>query len=501
MEPPTDNLLPAPPCAAPRLYGRAVWGATFVLIQLVLALIVVTTYCWYETRQILNAALTGAAVVAVLGAGAGLAVLAGRAARDARAFRGERAVLGAILLLALTLRLGAVLGIPYRPGADFQVYHEAGVTMAETWTLGVESGCEDVAYRCFFPPGQVFSLGVLYALFGPHVLAGQLLNAFYGAATVAGVWLLGRRLFGPRAALAAALLAALAPSSILGCLLIGAEVPETFWLVAALAFYTNVFQSRRPWRSAVACGACLGVGALIRPTFLLLWIPLGLHLLIVHRRARAAALAALLALATAAVVAPWTARNYFVTGGFLVVSSNGGGNLYSANNDDADGAYTEQAWVLLFDRCRDDLSLHRTGMTLAKDWIRAHPAQFARLALRKFVRFWRSDHEIAWWAMAQPWQDSDSPRWPWERAYAAQAVSTGFYAALFALAGAGVWLHRRRLAACGAWMMIPILAAYFSAVHMVFESQGKYHFMLVPLICVLSALAIDPRRPAAEAKE
>jgi hypothetical protein len=32
---------------------------------------------------------------------------------------------------------------------------------------------------------------------------------------------------------------------------------------------------------------------------------------------------------------------------------------------------------------------------------------------------------------------------------------------------------------------------YFTLVHMVFEAQGKYHFMLMPLVCILAALVVQ----------
>jgi hypothetical protein len=216
---------------------------------------------------------------------------------------------------------------------------------------------------------------------------------------------------------------------------------------------------------------------------------MGLHMLLSWPRpAKALAAAAVLAIGVAAAVLPWTCRNYAVTGGFILISSNGGGNLYSANNPDAKGQYTETAWVYLFNHADDDLTLHRLGMRLALDWIRSHPRQFARLAATKFALFWHTDKDMPWWALAQPSTENKDlgidPRWQ----LAAQAAATGFYAACFLSAIVGCWRRRRHMLRDRAWMIFPVLAGYFTAVHMVFESQAKYHYMLMPLLCILAAL-------------
>ena len=104
----------------------------------------------------------------------------------------------AILLVSIAggLRLAAVLAIPYRPAADFAIYHNTGVATAQRWTL--EGSPPEPDYYCLYPPGQIFTLGAVYALFGPHVPAGQVLNVVISAAMVLGVWFLASRVFGER---------------------------------------------------------------------------------------------------------------------------------------------------------------------------------------------------------------------------------------------------------------------------------------------------------------
>ncbi len=474
--------------APPAWYAKTLWTAMLAGLLLISTIALLFSAGFYDWTWVLGAAVPVAAVLAMR-IGRGRWVLA----------RPAWQWLLAILLLAAALRVTLVLAAPYRPCADFDVYHRAGVHMAETWTLGVPA-CADTArpsYRCFYPPGQVFALGVMYRLFGTHVWAGQLLNVVWMLISIVGVWYLGCSLFGEWAGRAAALVVALLPSTIFGCLLLGAETPETPWLIGAMCLYVGPMQrsrGRRVWLAALLCGLLLGVGSLIRPTYVLLPVVMGLHMLLSRPgRKRAIALAVLVALGTAAVVLPWTWRNYRVTGGFILISSNGGGNLWSANNPQARGDYTEATWVYLFENAEDDLSLQRLGKQKAWKWIRRHPRWFARLAVQKFVLFWYSDKEIAWWALEQPHIEHPELGVPPRMRELGESISSGFYAMCLILAAVSLAQDRRAWWRDRRWMVIAVFCAYFTAVHMVFEAQGKYHFMLVPILCVLSVAGWSPK--------
>lgn len=411
----------------------------------------------------------------------------------------------AIFLFSLALRVLCVTQLPYSPGKDFRVYHEAGVTMANTWTLGIHATDGD-SYRAFFAPGQVFTLGVLYKVFQNDnlsdpskvsVLPAQLFNALLAALTVLGIYLIARRMLNEHMARVASILAALLPSSVFACMVLGAEVPETFWLVLAMWIYVQWVDSQRSWKAAILCGLALGVGSLIRPTYILLPVAMGLHMLIVWRSQRLRAVGCVAAIGVGIMIAvlPWTYRNYQVTGGFILVSSNGGGNLWSGNNDwTRHGMYTDQTWDWLFKNCRNDIELQQKGMAKAKEWIKAHPGRFCRLAVEKFVVLWLWDQDMAWWALQQPIEgDSCNPNYDkahvepqW--ALVAMADSTAFFAALLMMATAGLLRMRKMLQSRTTWILLMVLTMYFSSLHMVFETQAKYHYMMVPLFCIWAAM-------------
>ena len=465
-------------CLPPKWYKRTVWIATLAALLLISIITTVFSCVFFPWVCLLGAAVALVALALMRLGG-------GKWVTNPPAWMW----LVGVLMLGGVLRIVLVTFIPYIPCADFQVYHLAGKHMADVWTLGTPG-----SYRCFFPPGQVFSLGVVYRIFNYSILAGQLLNVAWMLITIVGIWYIGRKMFGEWVGRTAAMIVALLPSTIFGCMLLGAEVPETVWLVLALCFYVGFMDTRGSLIAAILCGLCLGIGSYIRPTYILLPAIIGIHMLISwSNRRRALVSAVLMGLATAAVILPWTYRNYCVTGGFVLMSSNGGGNLYSANNDEARGDYTPSAWEYLYANSPDDLTLQRLGKQKAVEWIKANPQRFAWLSVRKFVGFWYGDHEIAWWALEQQQQEHPELGIPRSLQILGQGVSTGFYAVCIILAAICVVRIRGYVSENPRWMIIPILCIYFTAIHMVFEAQSKYHFMLVPLICILSTAALKPK--------
>src|SRR5690606_13519722 len=66
-----------------------------------------------------------------------------------------------------------------------------------------------------------------------HFLAGRVLSALCGAATIGATWLFGRRLFGTTAGLSAAALLAVAPLAVRDAHYVKHDVPVTLLIVLA----------------------------------------------------------------------------------------------------------------------------------------------------------------------------------------------------------------------------------------------------------------------------
>ncbi|HEX9368127.1 MAG TPA: tetratricopeptide repeat protein [Vicinamibacterales bacterium] len=265
-------------------------------------------------------------------------------------------------------------------------------------------------------PGLYF-ISPLYVYFLAAVLAAtrsftaaRVLQILLGTGAVAFVYVAAREWFGTRAAWLAAILAALTGLFTFHEVLLLQAALDPFLTAAALAALAvalnlreptiedrgSTFDSRARW--FMASGLAFGIQTLNRPNVL---IPAAvvILLLVVTRRFRPALfMAAGLALA----LAPVTIRNAEVAGDWSPASSHGGLNFYIGNNAEADGTYrlvpgitpnllgqqedARRVAEASAGRKLDDGDVSGYFYGLGLSWIQLHPADAARLFVRK-LRF------------------------------------------------------------------------------------------------------------------
>ncbi|HEV8337637.1 MAG TPA: glycosyltransferase family 39 protein [Candidatus Polarisedimenticolia bacterium] len=207
-------------------------------------------------------------------------------------------VLG-LLALALALRAGFVLfeqpGFYFEDSLDYDL---AARTL-------LQAGHFDAKYYRF--PLYPVVMAATYKVFGDGLTPLRILQSLIGTGTCFFVWLVGRHLFGPRAALLALFGAAVFPVHVV---LAGIEYPVVlgmFFLWAAFAALVRTQPGGRSMFPAlilagggVALSALLFEGGIVGALFLLLWLLLGKR----FRGARLPALAAA-GLAALVILSPW----------------------------------------------------------------------------------------------------------------------------------------------------------------------------------------------------
>jgi 4-amino-4-deoxy-L-arabinose transferase-like glycosyltransferase len=224
-----------------------------------------------------------------------------------------------VFVIALALRLGHVLALrssPYftRPVLDAETYYWAARGLA-----GGQSWAEAVYWQ---PPGYSYFLAGILWLAGPGFLAPRLVQAVLGGLTAALTCAIGARVFGRAVGLGAGLIVAvyglliyydgelLAPSLAI-CL-------QMATLYCAVRAPTE--RRRVGWGAA---GLLNGLTAVVVVPALVL-VPV---LALAARR-----WAGWFLLGAAVAVAPVTLRNWMQGGEVVLISSNGGINLYLGNN-------------------------------------------------------------------------------------------------------------------------------------------------------------------------
>ncbi len=248
-------------------------------------------------------------------------------------------------LLALTLAGLAVrlLWVSLEP-ATLPVADE---TMWVSW--GSETlPSPDVAFSplrlrfVFHPPLYLYFVGVPFALFGT-LEAVKYAQCLAGVLLVPALGLIGRRVFGERAALVAAGVAAFYPELVWFASHFWAETVFTtllWWAIERLLAADGEARTT----AALASGLLCGLAILTRET-VLYFLPLA-ALWLAWRRAGGGRRAAILLVASALVVVPWTVRNWLVFDAFVPVSTSGALNLWQGNTRLSRQEVYEEYWAV-----------------------------------------------------------------------------------------------------------------------------------------------------------
>jgi hypothetical protein len=265
------------------------------------------------------------------------------------------------------------------------------------------------------PPLWPGILALVYSVFGMTATAGYVrgLVSITSYSTLFGLlpWF-GRRLgLGTRSGVLAGVIGALIPRQGMDEI-IGWGI--TAHAALALGLVTVAFLHR--WtakRSSVAGSLLLGVGcgAAFHVSPPLLLAVVGYLVFEVcwksdHRKWR---LAACVVVGAVLACVPWTLRNYAAFHEFLFIRGNLGLELRIANHPgaDADGdvTYARQGTVrhpsenweeARLVRDLGEAEYMRRARNEALEWIRAHPAEFLRLTLMRFVHFWCGPLRLPW---------------------------------------------------------------------------------------------------------
>lgn len=399
----------------------------------------------------------------------------------------SRAALWLIFAVFIGLRALALL-VEVAPTSDALWYFDRAVMLAQGRGYLGDHG----EATAFWPVGWPATMSLVFRLTGPSVAAIGLFNL--ACAALSG-WLvldLGRRLFASEhaARLGLALLAVY-PNSIGYVPLLLTEVFYTTLLLAGCWLLV----ARKSLGAVVLAGFVFGVSMLVKAQSLVV-VPLIFAIALLReagwwrRIPRAAGRMALLLAVAALAVAPWTVRNHRELGHWIAVSTNGGFTLLTGNNDTASGDYNPDDPVVKALQARpgfDEVSRDAEAKRMAVDWIVANPGRFLSLMPKKAYRLWAPDGEAEW-----GFQGGAPGYAAHERLYRAlRYANQAYYFALLAgFAAAFVWMtliRRRNRQRWVDWWLLPYgIAAYPTAIALVFSGQSRFHYPAMPFVCIAS---------------
>jgi hypothetical protein len=290
--------------------------------------------------------------------------------------------LAVVALLALGVRFAYIVAFmrDYSPDADANHYYALADSFAHGHGLAHPLPTGLAHATAIRPPLYPTVLGATFWVFGTHVGVAQLLNSVFGAGVAVLAAMLGARVAGSGAGIAAGVVVACYPPLIANDVTV---LAESLALLLLLATFLLLVRAQSAW-----AGVTLGLLMLCRASAQWLVVVLAFWLLwrLGWRHALRFAVVAVV------VVMPWMVRNAVRLGGPAVVTSNGFNlnALYSpeARADDGfvDGWFDDR-FASIRARAADELDLDSDLRTHALKALRDDPDDVGRV-LRNGVRDW-----------------------------------------------------------------------------------------------------------------
>jgi 4-amino-4-deoxy-L-arabinose transferase-like glycosyltransferase len=390
-----------------------------------------------------------------------------------------------IILVALVLRLAFALGVQRivsaQPGrlcliaGDAEGYWELAGKLSRFEQFSIY----EPPRKAMRMPGFPALLALPRILFGDNPLAARIVLAIVGTAACGLTCFFGRELIGEKVGLLAGAYTAISPTMILFSVLFLSESAFAAAMVASLLAAAKLVRtppgntsasSVRRIGLAFFTGILVALATYMRPTWILVGPGLALGLILFGtssfrlRIIHAACLCAGLAI----TLAPWTIRNWHVTGHFVPTTLWVGPSLYDGLNPGATGDSDMQFFEddQLLNRM-SEYEMNREYRRRAWEFAATHPARVLWLALAKQLRYW-----------------SPSPNSAQFQSLPATVVGWMAFVPLFLFSALGAWYGRR-----DAWLLIltaaPVL--YFAAIHALFVGSIRYRLPAEFPLAVLAA--------------
>ena len=487
------------------------FSAIFVLCVAILSAVV-----WQTWSKLEGSVITSGPSLVIYAFLVGLLLLWFDILPRAKSVRSETLFL---VFVGLSLRMLSVVAIPNKQVSDFKVYHELAIALNDgdgfAYT-GPVGRSEDLPlylnrkptdpYRttAFRPPGTPMLLALAYSVGGQRPIVGKILNALLG--TLGGLCLFWMVLpSNRRVAFWSAFMWLVLPSSVMGTNLLGTEVPFASLMLVSAFLLTRAggLKTKTALVLVLLSGAVAGFCCLIRPaTHLVLCGVLGI--LICIPGVKKIALGILLFLVGASVpLMGWGIRNYCSLGTFHCQPTNVGQELVRRSVDlspSKEDLPDRLAIKARMEESQDEFEVNRLGKRLAmkrilgmkdEDLIRT----FRDVLFNNHVRVWERDLVILHWCSLSSHytiarDDSANPIPPSLRGIL-HRLTQGAYLVLLILAVFGA-AQPARLGVTRNAGLLALFAFLLSTsfLFLIFWGNARFHFILVPILCILAANAI-----------
>jgi 4-amino-4-deoxy-L-arabinose transferase-like glycosyltransferase len=364
------------------------------------------------------------------------------------------------------------------------------------------------------PPLYPFLIGGVFKLFGIYTVASAWLllsiNCIFATLTTIPIFWIAHRSFGAQVAIWSAFTWALNPyvwsygvhwiwdvtftPFALACIFLlalelGHVGADALVRPAKRSEHTHPGHSNlngHSWGAWILFGVLFGIGALANPTMLAFLPFCGLWMWRQRYRRGLPSVAGVVlsSIIFFLVLSPWLIRNYEAFGRFVFIRNDFGLQLRLGNGPAADGMLMPYFQPNLnklelekFQRL-GELAYAAECKRFTVDWIRAHPARFAIISLKRFFYFWNG-----------PPKPTNSTSWIDFRSSGILAIS------VLSFWGLGRALRQKRP---GAWLFAGLLIFYPAVYYFVYPGARYRHPMEPEMLILIVFLLSQTGKPGVQ---
>lgn len=380
-----------------------------------------------------------------------------------------------ILLIAMLLR--AIWGylVPVGLVADSSLYDAFATSIASGNGYAFSNG--DITV--YWPVGTSAVYAVIYRIFGVSHHTIVVFNILLGVAIVWLTYAITLRYLSRQTAFVAAWIVTLWPLLIQYTTILASEL--IFIFLVLLAIYIWGSKNIPPLARAILWGALVCAATYVRPIALPILLLLPVIEFLMHQKLQQCLVSVAVASLTAAILfAPWAMRNHTVFGHYVLVSANGGTNLWMGNNPDSNGGYMKLPNL----RFRNEVERDIYFKQQAVNYIREHPFQYIRLSVLRTIMTYKAEN------IGVVWNGSIVKNSSLSTVFVMKLISSLYwlFVLMSAVIGSYLLLKRKEIGISHVLILIP---AFLFIVPILTVGQDRYHIPLNPFLAILAAYALN----------
>lgn len=401
----------------------------------------------------------------------------------------SRWYLPTVLAGAFALRLCWMLIFHPTPVDDAGFFYDSAKFIADGHGY-IDDGGFATAY---FPIGYPLFLAMLFRVFGNSVLVAQTANLICSVVSLVLVYRIAKSFFKSEAAGRLSLFfLAIYPDNIAYTSLLTVETMYLFLLLLSVALVQGCILTKSAGQvlRLLIAGLVFGYATLVKvqtlllPAFLFMLFPhfSGERRGLVHRSKSAAIVYVVLI----GVLLPWVVRNHRLYHD-IVLSNNGGLNLYIGNGPTATGGWVDIPWFTMRNDTLDEHEIDRVAGNEAIKYIETHPWHTLELVPKKLSGLFEPGDGIERNIYDTPSESKTAvPFLEW--LYRVNVIYENQVYIFFAASVIfGCW-KRMRFGKGHGWPLPGlVIILYLIGIYLVFYGMGRYHFPIVPWMIMYSA--------------